>query len=64
MSPPAVTAADIYRYRYQHGVNLGGVFVLERWLFSSMFDSNCKGESELDAVTTYGRSYYPTVLVR
>ena len=47
---PPPTALDVLRYRYHHGVNLGGVFVLERWLFPSMFPSCAEGASELDAV--------------
>ncbi|KIY00177.1 uncharacterized protein Z520_03862 [Fonsecaea multimorphosa CBS 102226] len=47
-TPP--TPKDILRYRYQHGTNLGGIFVLERWMFGSMFDQSCSGDSELDAV--------------
>jgi aryl-phospho-beta-D-glucosidase BglC (GH1 family) len=46
--PP--TPSDLYRYRYTHGVNLGSVFVLEKWLSPSMFPSSCLGDSELDAV--------------
>ena len=49
--PP--TPLDVLRYRYHHGSNLGGVFVLEQWLFPSMFDQGVKGSSELDAVTQY-----------
>jgi aryl-phospho-beta-D-glucosidase BglC (GH1 family) len=52
----APTANDVLRYRYHHGVNLGSIFVLERWLYPSMFE--CEGSSvpegkgsELDAVT-------------
>ncbi|MCJ1419176.1 Glucan 1,3-beta-glucosidase 3 [Xylographa parallela] len=48
---PPPTALDVLRYRYHHGVNLGGVFVLERWLFPSMFPACAEGASELDAVT-------------
>jgi hypothetical protein len=47
------TATDITRYRLHHGVNLGGIFCLERWLFPSMFAGNAKGNSELAAVTAY-----------
>ncbi|KAL8787553.1 MAG: hypothetical protein Q9195_007725 [Heterodermia aff. obscurata] len=49
INPP--TATDILRYRFQHGVNLGSVFVLERWLSPQMFEPSSKGDSELDAVT-------------
>jgi aryl-phospho-beta-D-glucosidase BglC (GH1 family) len=49
MDPP--TPADILRYRYHHGANLGSVFILERWLTPSMFAScNAAGTSELAAV--------------
>lgn len=48
MRPP--TALDILRYRYQYGVNLGGVFVLEKWIWPSMFGPSAEGDSELDAV--------------
>ncbi|MCJ1238831.1 Glucan 1,3-beta-glucosidase 3 [Varicellaria rhodocarpa] len=47
--PP--TPLDVLRYRYHYGSNLGGVFVLEQWLFPNMFDQGVKGSSELDAVT-------------
>ena len=57
---PSLTVEELYRYRYQYGVNLGSVFVLERWLFRSMFDEGAAGDSELDAVQAYGhRSYEP-----
>jgi len=49
ISPP--TPTDVFRYRYIHGVNLGSIFVLEKWLFPSMFPSSATGGSELDAVT-------------
>ena len=51
VSTPSET--DVLRYRYNYGTNLGGIFVLEQWMFGSMFDGNVKGGSELDAVTTY-----------
>ena len=44
------TPLDVIRYRYHHGTNLGSIFVLEQWLYPSMFDSGAKGGSELDAV--------------
>lgn len=44
-----VTRQDIFRYRYHHGTNLGSIFVLERWLFPSLFFG--PGDSELAAVT-------------
>ncbi|KAG7007505.1 hypothetical protein G7Y79_00009g026140 [Physcia stellaris] len=48
LDPPSAT--EILRYRYQYGVNLGSIFVLERWLSPDMFDDSCTGDSELDAV--------------
>ncbi|EEA27622.1 hypothetical protein EYB25_001393 [Talaromyces marneffei] len=47
-SPP--TASDIFRYRYQHGANLGSIFVLEKWLHPKMFEKDAQGSSELEAV--------------
>ena len=52
------TQLDVLRYRYHHGANLGGIFVLEKWLYGDMFDSVERGESELDAVTTYAHIIY------
>jgi hypothetical protein len=48
--PAPPTDKDIFRYRYQHGTNLGSIFVLEKWLHSSMFEKNMPGSSELEAV--------------
>lgn len=50
--PPAPTSDDIFRYRYHHGTNLGSIFVLEKWLSSSMFSPNATSaqSSELEAV--------------
>ncbi|OAF60889.1 Glucan 1,3-beta-glucosidase 3 [Pseudogymnoascus destructans] len=45
-----ITCQDIFRYRYHHGTNLGSIFVLERWLFPSLFSA--PGDSELAAVTS------------
>lgn len=44
------TPKDIFRYRYQHGTNLGSIFILEQWLYGSMYDQGVSGSSELDAV--------------
>ncbi|TVY68781.1 Glucan 1,3-beta-glucosidase, partial [Lachnellula suecica] len=44
------TAVDILRYRYHNGTNLGSIYVLEKWLFPSMFMNSAGGGSELDAV--------------
>ncbi|OQU96531.1 hypothetical protein CLAIMM_02602 isoform 4 [Cladophialophora immunda] len=48
--PTRPTPKDILRYRYQHATNLGGIFILEQWLFGSMYDEGVSGSSELDAV--------------
>lgn len=47
--PP--TLADVTRYRYAHGVNLGSVFVQEKWLTGAFYPEGCSGTSELAAVT-------------
>lgn len=44
------TPRDILRYRYQHGANLGSIFILEQWLFGGMYDEGVSGSSELDAI--------------
>ena len=44
------SALDILRYRYHHAVNLGSVYVLERWLSPSRFPQGSTGTSELEAV--------------
>jgi aryl-phospho-beta-D-glucosidase BglC (GH1 family) len=49
LAPP--TVLDVLRYRYHHGTNVGSIFVVEKWLFSSMFPPSARGGSELDAVT-------------
>ena len=48
IEPP--TVLDVLRYRYHHGANLGGFFVLEKWLQPGMFDPVADRDSELDAV--------------
>ncbi|TGZ85275.1 glycoside hydrolase [Ascodesmis nigricans] len=53
MLPPS--DRDIFRYRFHHGVNLGSVFVLEKWLYPSMFPDGT--EAELDAVIEHGRQH-------
>ena len=50
MGPAPPTVQDIFRYRYQHGTNLGATFVLERWLRGKMYEPGTVGSSELDAV--------------
>lgn len=42
--------SEIMRFRYQHGTNLGTVFVLERWLCGSMFADGSPGSAELAGV--------------
>ncbi|PBP18787.1 putative glucan 1,3-beta-glucosidase [Diplocarpon rosae] len=42
---------DLLRYRFHWGTNLGSIFVLEKWLFGSMFVSSASRDSELAAVT-------------
>lgn len=49
ITPP--TLADVFRYRYAHGVNLGSIFVQEKWLTGSSYPDGCFGTSELAAVT-------------
>jgi aryl-phospho-beta-D-glucosidase BglC (GH1 family) len=48
IQPPS--PADVSRYHYHHGTNIGSVFVLEKWLTGSMFLADAKGKSELAAV--------------
>lgn len=40
---------EVMRYRYQHGTNLGSIFVLEKWLTGSMYAEG-SDSSELAAV--------------
>ncbi|KAF2717490.1 glycoside hydrolase family 5 protein [Polychaeton citri CBS 116435] len=47
IQPP--TPADVDRYRYHHGTNLGSVFILEKWLTKCMFPEGASGSSELAA---------------
>ena len=50
------TPADVFRYRYHYGTNLGSIYVLERWLYPSMFpsDTPLNQSSELEAVKAWG----------
>lgn len=54
--PP--TPLDIIRYRYHYGVNLGSVYVLEKWLFNSAYPPTCSDQqtSELEAVKAWVNS--------
>ncbi|KAI5801134.1 putative glucan 1,3-beta-glucosidase precursor [Geopyxis carbonaria] len=67
-SPPALkiissvglaqpTIAELNRYRLHHGTNLGSIFVLERWIFPSMFLDSTSGRSELSAVSEHIKHY-------
>lgn len=47
------TPLDIIRYRYHHGTNLGSIYVIERWLYSSRFPDGAEGSSELAAVKAW-----------
>jgi len=48
IQPP--TTQDVLRYRYQHGCNLGSIFVLEKWLTPHLYPENAPS-AELAAVT-------------
>lgn len=54
IQPP--TLADVTRYRYHHGTNLGSTFVQERWLTGCMHDESFPGSSELTAVEGWVKS--------
>lgn len=47
------TEIDILRYQYHHGTNLGSIYVLERWLYPSMFHDDASGSSELEAIKSW-----------
>jgi len=49
------STADIMRYRYHYGANLGSIFVLEKWLFSSAYPSDAPADqtSELACVSLW-----------
>ena len=38
----APTPSDVVRYRYQHGTNLGSIFVLEKWLTGNMYPKDAQ----------------------
>ena len=47
--------ADVYRYRQQQSVNLGGWFALESWMTPSLFECAAGNKSsELDAAMGWG----------
>lgn len=47
---------QIYQNRYNHGPNLGGLFVLEKWISGESFYPNASGTSELDAVKAFTKA--------
>jgi len=47
ITPP--TSADVFRYRYHHGSNLGSIFCLEQWLSPTLYPPGATG-TELSAV--------------
>lgn len=51
-----LTDEEIFKLRYQNGPNLGGLFVQERWIDSSLFNPNAEGSSELAALQSWGKS--------
>ncbi|CAK4032617.1 glycoside hydrolase family 5 [Lecanosticta acicola] len=51
IQPP--TSSDVFKYRYHHGVNLGSIFILERWLTGCMFNDKSQGTSELASVESW-----------
>lgn len=44
---------EVYRNRYNYGVNLGGLFVLENWIYDGGLDKG--GDSEFDAVNAQAK---------
>ncbi|GAB7358001.1 hypothetical protein MBLNU230_g0166t1 [Neophaeotheca triangularis] len=46
----APSPADVIRYRYHHGTNVGSVFIMEKWLTSSMYPDSAEGSAERAAV--------------
>lgn len=54
---PNVTLSTLYRYRRQHSVNLGSLFVLESWMVPSLFACAAQpAVSELDVANGWGGS--------
>lgn len=47
--------AELFRLRYQNGVNIGALFVQEKWIDSSLFNENAQGSSELSALQSWGK---------
>ncbi|QLG70433.1 hypothetical protein HG535_0A03720 [Zygotorulaspora mrakii] len=44
-----ISKREIYRNRYNHGVNLGSCFVNESWIYDTIFEKG--GDNEYDAVS-------------
>lgn len=53
IQPP--TPADVTRYRYHHGTNIGSLFILEKWLTGCMFHEKSQGSSELAAAEAWAK---------
>lgn len=51
----APTERQIYQNRFNHGPNLGGMFVLEKWISGDSFYPNESKSSELDAVKAFSK---------
>lgn len=52
--PPSIEAVDkktIYRNRYNYGVNLGSLFVLEKWIYNDLFDNVNSNNNEYDVIS-------------
>lgn len=48
-----ITKRDIYQNRYNFGVNFGSLFVLEKYIYDSLFSAG--GENEHDAIVAYAK---------
>jgi hypothetical protein len=47
-SPPSVD--DIFRYRYQHGTNVGPIFMHGPWLDNNAFETDLNSTRELEEI--------------
>ncbi|THC97017.1 hypothetical protein EYZ11_003521 [Aspergillus tanneri] len=47
---PPPTVSDIFRYRYQHGTNLGSMFMHGPWLDNNVSERDLDGSKELEAL--------------
>jgi hypothetical protein len=56
---PDPTLLECIRYRYHYGVNVGSIYVVERWLTESAFPPNTPAgqSSELAAVTANANTF-------